>query len=76
MTATVAVRALATLAAFAPPGGTAAIAPGETAGSLADRLGMAPDAIGAILRNGAPADRDTRLAPGDAVSYVPPITGG
>ena len=76
MTAAVAVRALATLAAFAPPGGTAEIGPGETAGSLADRLGIPAGAIGAILRNGGPAERDTPLSPGDAVSYVPPITGG
>jgi molybdopterin converting factor small subunit len=76
MDATVTVRALATLAAFAPPGGKLAVAPGETAGSAARRLGLAWDAIGTVLVNGRPAGADTPLAPGDVVSYVPPITGG
>lgn len=76
MASAVTVRALATLAAFAPPGGRLAVAPGETAGSVARRLGLAWDAVGTVLVNGRPAGVDTPLAPGDVVSYVPPITGG
>ena len=76
MSGTVVVRALATLAAFAPPGGTVALVPGETAGDLARRLGMTAEAIGAVLVNGGPAEPQRPLAPGDVVSFVPPITGG
>ena len=76
MSDTVSVRALATLAPFAPPGGTASVGPGETAGELADRLGIEPEALGSVLVNEAPAGLDTVLSPGSVVSFVPPITGG
>lgn len=76
MSDTVTVRALATLAPYAPPGGVASIGPGETAGELADRLGLETEAVGVILVNGNPATLETPLSPGDAVSFVPPITGG
>ena len=76
MSDTVSVRALATLAPFAPPGGTASVGPGETAGELADRLGIDAPEIGTVLVNGNPASLETVLAPGDAVTFVPPITGG
>ncbi|MGE4538225.1 MAG: MoaD/ThiS family protein [Desulfovibrio sp.] len=76
MSFSVAVRALATLAAFAPPGGEAEIGPGETVAGLAARLGLPFDAVGTVLVNGRPAGADTPLSPGDTVSFVPPITGG
>ena len=76
MSDTVTVRALATLAPYAPPGGVASVGPGETAGELADRLGLEADAVGAVLVNGNPAAMETPLSPGDVVSFVPPITGG
>jgi molybdopterin converting factor small subunit len=73
---TVTVRALATLAPYAPPGGVASVGPGETVAELVDRLGIEPDALGAVLVNENPATPETPLAPGDVVSLVPPITGG
>ena len=76
MSDTVTVRALATLAPYAPPGGVASIGPGETAGELADRLGIEAEALGSVLVNGSPATLQTPLSPGDVVSFVPPITGG
>ncbi|MFU2210986.1 MoaD/ThiS family protein [Solidesulfovibrio sp. C21] len=76
MSFSVAVRALATLAAFAPAGGETAIGPGETIAGLAGRLGLPFDAVGTVLLNGRPAEADTPLSPGDTVSFVPPITGG
>ncbi|MHC1790712.1 MoaD/ThiS family protein [Solidesulfovibrio sp.] len=76
MSDTVTIRALATLAPYAPPGGVASIGPGETVGELADRLGLGADDIGVILVNGNPATLEAPLTPGDAVSFVPPITGG
>ncbi|KHK01369.1 MoaD/ThiS family protein [Desulfovibrio sp. TomC] len=76
MSDTVTIRALATLAPYAPPGGVASVGPGETAGELADRLGIEGEALGAVLVNGNPATLETPLSPGDVVSFVPPITGG
>lgn len=76
MNLTVTVRALATLASFAPPGGTLALGPGETVGDVAARLGLDWAAIGTALVGGRPADRDTPLAAGDVVSFVPSIAGG
>ncbi|EFL50158.1 thiamine S protein [Solidesulfovibrio fructosivorans JJ]] len=76
MSDTVAVRALATLAGYAPPGGEARIGPGETVAGLAGRLGLPLGAIGTVLVNGRPARAETPLSPGDTVSFVPPITGG
>ena len=61
MSDTVTVRALATLAPYAPPGGVASVGPGETAGELADRLGLEADAIGAVLVNGNPAAMEYSL---------------
>jgi sulfur-carrier protein len=72
----IAVRCLASLAGHAPPDGRLTLPSGATAGDAADALGLPADAAAVILRNGAPAERDTRLAPGDALSFVPPITGG
>lgn len=76
MTGTITVRALASLASFAPPGGTLSISPGETAGQVAGRLGIPWAAVGAVLCNGRPAEPGTPLAPGDVLSLVPPIGGG
>lgn len=72
----VTVRCLATLAGLAPPDGRLDVPTGTTVGDVADALGVAPEAVGSLLVNGAPAERTTPLAPGDAVSIVPPISGG
>jgi len=73
---TVTVRALATLAPFAPPNGVVAFTSGQTAGEVVRGLGIDLAAIATVLRNGRPASLDARLAPGDVLSLVPPITGG
>lgn len=70
------VRALASLAGFAPPGGRLTVSPGETVGAVAARLGFDPAAIGTILVNDRPAEADTPITPGDTVLFIPPITGG
>lgn len=72
----VSVRCLATLAGSAPPDGRLELPQSATAGDAADALGLSPEAVGTLLVNAAPAERSTRLAPGDAVSIIPPITGG
>ncbi|EHJ48577.1 thiamine S protein [Solidesulfovibrio carbinoliphilus subsp. oakridgensis] len=72
----VTVRALATLARHAPPDGRLVLPAGATAGDAAALLGLDWAAIGTVLVDGRPADQNTRLGPGDTVSFVPPITGG
>ena len=69
MSDTVTIRALATLAPYAPPGGVASIGPGETVGELADRLGIEPEALGTVLVNDAPAGLDAERRP----QAVPPL---
>ncbi len=76
MTGEITVRALATLAGFAPPGGRLAVGPGETVGRVAARLGLDLAAVGTTLVNDRPAGPDTGLAPGDGLVFIPPITGG
>lgn len=76
MSTTVTVRALATLARYAPPGGTLALPDGATVADAALALGLDLEAVGTVLVQGRPAEPDARLAPGDVVSFIPPITGG
>ena len=75
-TVTVAVRALATLARHAPPGGTLVLPDGATVRDAAARLGIDWEAVGTVLVGGGPAGPETVLGHGDTVSFVPPITGG
>lgn len=70
------VRCLASLAGQAPPDGRLRLPDGATAGDAADALNLSEAAVVVILRNGAPADRDTPLAPDDILSFIPPISGG
>ena len=72
----VSVRALASLAAFAPPDGRLDLPPGATVAAAAGALGLPPNDVGTILCNDAPAEADTPLAPGDKLTFIPPITGG
>jgi molybdopterin converting factor small subunit len=72
----VTVRALATLARFAPTGGTMEFVPGETVGDITKRCGLDFSEIGTVLHNGHPAEPDALLTAGDVLSLVPPITGG
>jgi len=70
------VRCLATLAGQVPPDGRLALPDRATVGDAADALGLAPEAVAVILRNGGPVERDTRLSPDDTLSFIPPISGG
>jgi sulfur-carrier protein len=72
----VTVRCLASLAGQAPPDGRLTLPDGATADDAAKALALSEAGLAVILRNGAPADRDTRLAPDDTLSFVPPISGG
>jgi molybdopterin converting factor small subunit len=75
---TVTVKCLATLAAFQPASGSAVRLSGEAprVADLAAALGLPAAKITTILRNGAPADGDTPLADGDAVTFLPTLSGG
>lgn len=72
----VSVRCLADLAGSTPPDGRLTLPETATVGFAADRLGIAPEAVGTFLVNSAPADRTAPLAPGDVLTVIPPITGG
>jgi len=72
----VTVRCLATLSGSSPADGRLDLPSTATAGDAADALGLSPEAVGSLLVNGAMAERATPLAPGDALSIVPPISGG
>ncbi|WP_428564004.1 MAG: MoaD/ThiS family protein [Solidesulfovibrio sp. DCME] len=76
MSGAITVRALATLAGFAPPGGRLDIGPDDTVGRVAARLGLDLSLVGTVLLNDRPAEPGTRLAPGDTLVCIPPITGG
>lgn len=72
----VTVRCLADLADRTPPQGRLSLPFGATVAEAARFLDIPPEAVGTVLRNDAPADADTPLAPGDRLSFIPPITGG
>ncbi len=73
----VTVRCLASLAKYQPR--TAAVPlPGDVrnvAGLMA-ALNLPQKAVTTILVNAAPADPETALAHGDAVTFLPTLTGG
>ncbi|NDY55796.1 MoaD/ThiS family protein [Desulfovibrio sulfodismutans] len=75
---TVTVKCLATLAAFQPASGSAVRLSGAApcVADLAAALGLPAAKITTILRNGAPATQDTPLADGDAVTFLPTLSGG
>ncbi|NMC49840.1 MAG: MoaD/ThiS family protein [Desulfovibrio sp.] len=73
----VTVRCLASLAKYRPR--TAAVpltgAAPRVAGLMA-ALNLPPEAVTTILVNAAPASPDTPLDHGDAVTFLPTLTGG
>jgi molybdopterin converting factor small subunit len=75
---TVTVKCLATLAAYRPASGAAVRLSGAAprVADLAAVLGLPAAKITTILRNGAPADLETPLGPGDAVTFLPTLSGG
>ncbi|MDQ7830168.1 MAG: MoaD/ThiS family protein [Desulfovibrionaceae bacterium] len=75
---TVTVKCLATLAAYRPASGAVVRlpGPGPRVADLAAALGLPAAKITTILRNGAPADLWTPLFSGDAVTFLPTLSGG
>jgi len=49
---------------------------GATAGDAADTLHVPPEAIGTLLRNDVPVERNAPLAHDDRLTIIPPISGG
>jgi len=73
----VSIKCFATLSRFTPPEAEAfAIAPGETAGGLAQRLGIPMAELKLIFINGAHVEPDAPLADGDRVGLFPAVGGG
>lgn len=52
------------------------VAPGETAAGLASRLGIPAGELGLAFVNGSFVEPEAKLADGDAVLLLPPISGG
>ena len=78
---TVEVRLFATLAQFLPPGskdglGRLDVPDGTTLGEVGTRLGIPPGLERVCLLNGAEAEPERRLAPGDVIDIFPPLAGG
>lgn len=72
----VGVRCLASLAGYAPPDGRLCLAASATVADALRALALPAEEVATVLRNGGPASPDTRLADHDALSFIPPITGG
>jgi molybdopterin converting factor small subunit len=51
------------------------LADGQTVGDLADRVGVAAEDVKITFVNGRQAGRNTVLAHGDRVGFVPPVGG-
>lgn len=78
---TITVRLFAALREMAGSSEVGAV--GRTAGDLVDELSerygerfAAVAAVGSIVVNGDRADRGTRVAEGDEVALLPPVSGG
>ena len=73
----VTIRCYATLARFTPQDAEAfAVTPGETAGGLAQRLGIPPADLKLIFINGQHVEPGATLAEGDRVGLFPAVGGG
>lgn len=73
----VTVRCLASLARYQPRNAVFSL-PGDVrnvAGLMA-ALNLPASKVTTVLVNAAPADPETRLSPGDAVTLLPTLTGG
>jgi molybdopterin converting factor small subunit len=71
------IKCFATLSRFTPPDAEAfTIPPGETAGGLAQRLGIPPADLKLVFVNGAHVELDAELADGDRVGLFPAVGGG
>ena len=71
------IRCYATLSRFTPPDAEAfAAAPGETAGQLAQRLGVPLTDLKLIFINGEHVEPDAQLSDGDRLGLFPAVGGG
>jgi sulfur carrier protein ThiS len=68
------VKCYATLTPF-QPAPDLAFEPGDVA-ALAARLGIPPDEVAIVFRNGVPAGLDTQVRDGDEIKLFPVIGGG
>ena len=73
----VTIKCFATLSRFQPPDAEAhPIGPGETARSLAERLGIPLEDLKLLFVNGSRVELDAPLAHGDRVGFFPAVGGG
>ena len=71
------VKCFATLKQFQPENEEHfPLLPGETAGDVVGRLGIAPDEVAVLFVNGAHAPLDRALSDGDRLSLFPAVGGG
>ena len=71
----VTVKCYATLSPH-EPAGEVPFEPGEDVARLAARLGLPPDEVAIVFRNGAPAELATQVRDGDEIKLFPVIGGG
>lgn len=71
----VTIKCYATLKPFEPEGDFE-LREGETATQVMERLGMDPNEVKIIFRNGTSIEPDQVLQDGDRVGFFPPVGGG
>jgi len=73
----VALKCFATLSRFTPADAEAfAVTPGETAGGLAERLGIPMADLKLVFVNGEHVELNAQLKDGDRVGLFPAVGGG
>ncbi len=71
------VKCFASLSRFTPPEADAyPIVPGDTAGSVVQRLGIPPNDLKLVFVNGTHAPLSAPLAAGDRLGLFPAVGGG
>ena len=70
------VNCFATLAGYAPQGGSVPHSDGLTVGGLVQALGIPPEQVKTVFVNGLHAEWDKALADGDRVGVFPAVAGG
>lgn len=70
-------KCFASLSRFSPPDAEAfPVAPGETCGQMAQRLGIPLVDLKLVFINGAHVELDAQLKDGDRVGLFPAVGGG
>lgn len=70
------VNCFATLAQYAPSGGSMELSPGLTVGGLIEALSIPRERVKSVFVNGLHAEMDHLLAEGDRVGVFPAVAGG